>query len=63
MDDRLHQQALRINEDMALLTFNFLAAIEARRIDPPPPFSTLLTLWLSIIDLLRKSALARAGLA
>jgi hypothetical protein len=49
MHDGLHQQALRIDEDVPLLAFDLLAAIEARRINPAPPFSALLTLWLSMI--------------
>jgi hypothetical protein len=44
----MHQQALGINEDMPLLTFEFFARVEAVRIDAPPPFSELSTLWLSI---------------
>jgi hypothetical protein len=32
-----------------LLTFDLLAGIEARRIDPAPPFSVLVTLWLSMM--------------
>jgi hypothetical protein len=44
MHDRIHQQALRIDEEVSLLAFDLLAAVEARRIDPAPPFSALLTL-------------------
>jgi len=40
---------LRIDKDMALLAFDLLAAIEARRIDAAPAFSAPLTLWLSMI--------------
>jgi hypothetical protein len=36
MDDGLHQQALRIDEDMALFTFDFLARVEAARVDTAP---------------------------
>jgi hypothetical protein len=49
MHDGVHQQALRIDEDVPLLALDLLAAIEARRINPAPPFSALLTLWLSMI--------------
>ena len=49
VDDRVHQQALRIDEDVALLAFDLLAGIVARRINRRPPFSALLTLWLSMI--------------
>src|SRR5271157_3531822 len=47
--DRVHQEALRIDKDMPLLAFDFLARIVAGRIDASPPFSALLTLWLSMI--------------
>jgi hypothetical protein len=47
--DGVHQQALGIDEDVPLLAFDLLAGIVARRINRRLPFSTLLTLWLSII--------------
>jgi hypothetical protein len=43
------QQPLRVYQDMALLALDFLACIIARRINTGPPFSALLTLWLSMI--------------
>jgi disulfide bond formation protein DsbB len=49
MDDGVQQQTLCVYQDMALLAFNLLAGIIARRIDREPPFSALLTLWLSMI--------------
>ena len=49
MDDGAHQQALRIDQDVALLTVDLLARVVARRVDARPPFSALLTLWLSMI--------------
>jgi hypothetical protein len=49
MHDCVEQQALGIYEDVALLTLDFLARIIPMRIDFGPPFSALLTLWLSII--------------
>jgi hypothetical protein len=49
MHDGVHQQALRIDEDMPLLPVDLLAAIKTRRMDPTPPFSALLTLWLSMM--------------
>src|SRR6516225_3888658 len=49
MHDRMHQQALRINEDVSLLALDLLARIVARRIGAGPPFSALLTLWLSMM--------------
>jgi len=47
--ERVHQQALRIDEDVPLFALDFLARVIARRIDAGPPFSALLTLWLSMI--------------
>jgi hypothetical protein len=44
MDDRLHQQALRVDENVPLLAFDLLAGIEPRRVHQEPPFSALLTL-------------------
>jgi hypothetical protein len=46
MDDNLHQQALRVHEDVPLLAFDLLAIVVARRIDRALPFSAPLTLWL-----------------
>jgi hypothetical protein len=45
----MHQKALRIDEDMALLAVDFLAGLIAGGINFAPPLSALLTLWLSII--------------
>jgi hypothetical protein len=45
MHDGIHQQALCIDENVAFLASDLLAAIEARWIDPAPPLSALLTLW------------------
>jgi hypothetical protein len=45
----VHQKALRIDEDVALLALDLLAGVVARRVDRRPPFSALFTLWLSII--------------
>ncbi len=49
VDDRLPQQALGVDQDVALLALDLLARIKAGRIDATPPFSALLTLWLSMI--------------
>ena len=49
MHDGVQQQAQRINENMPLLALDQLAGIEAVRIDAGPPFSALLTLWLSMM--------------
>ena len=49
MNDGVEQQTQRIYENMALLAFDLLARIIAMRIDTSPPFSALLTLWLSMM--------------
>jgi hypothetical protein len=49
MHDGLHQQALRIDQEVPLLALGFLPSVVARRIDRVPPFSAPLTLWLSMI--------------
>ena len=49
MDDGTQQQAFGIYREMALLAFDLLAGVIAVRIDRDPPFSALLTLWLSMI--------------
>lgn len=43
MDHGVQQQVYRVNEDMPLL-----ARIISMSVDADPPFSALLTLWLSI---------------
>ena len=49
VNDGVEQQPQRIYENMALLAFDLLARIIAMRIDTGPPFSALLTLWLSMM--------------
>jgi hypothetical protein len=49
MHDGLHRQALCVDQDVPLLTFDLLAGVVAWRIDRVPPFSAPLTLWLSMI--------------
>ena len=44
MDHGVHQQALRVNQNMALLSLDLLARIIAVRVDRDPPFSALFTL-------------------
>jgi len=44
MNDRVHQQACCIDENMPLLAFDFLPRIITMRIDAGPPFSALFTL-------------------
>jgi len=62
MDDGLHQQTLGVDEDVPLFAPDLLAAIEARPVNPTPPFSALFTLWLSImaaVGLVSRSACSR----
>jgi len=49
MHDGVHQQALRVDENVPLLALDLLARIVAVRVDARPPFSALFTLWLSMI--------------
>ena len=49
VNDGMEQQPQRVYENMALLAFDLLTRIIAMRIDTGPPFSALLTLWLSMI--------------
>jgi hypothetical protein len=49
VNDGVEQQTQRIYENVALLAFDLLARIIAIRIDTGPPFSALLTLWLSMM--------------
>jgi hypothetical protein len=46
-DREVDREALRIDADMSLLAFDFLAGVVPTRIDVGPPFSAPLTLWLS----------------
>jgi hypothetical protein len=48
-DAQADHQPKRIDRDVTLLALCFLARIVAGRIDIEPPFSALLTLWLSTI--------------
>ncbi len=48
-DDAVQKQALHVDENMSLLALDQLAGIKAVRIDAGPPFSALLTLWLSMM--------------
>jgi hypothetical protein len=48
VNNRVHQQAGGIDKYMPFLALDFLARVIAMRIDRGPPFSALLTLWLSI---------------
>ena len=61
-DQAAQQQALGVDQDVALLALDQLARIEARRIDARPPFSALFTLWLSMmqaVGLASRSAFSR----
>jgi hypothetical protein len=48
MDEGVHQEALRVDDDVPLLAFDLLAGVIPCRVDRGPPFSAPLTLWLSI---------------
>jgi hypothetical protein len=67
MDQRMHQQALGVDENVPLLAFDLLARIP--RVRPkagprtgcamrvvPPPFSALFTLWLSMMAALGQAS-------
>jgi hypothetical protein len=61
MHDGVHQEALRVDENMPLLALDLLARIVAVRVINPP-FSALFTLWLSMIAAVgdaSRSALSR----
>ena len=47
--DGVHQEALRIDENVPLLALDLLARVIPVRIDARPPFSALFTLWLSMM--------------
>ncbi len=47
-DDDVQQETERIDEDVALAARDFLARVEALRIDRRPPFRAPLVLWLSM---------------
>ncbi len=53
VNNRVHQQALRVHKDVTLAAFDLLARIVARRVDARAPFSAPLTLWLSTIAAVR----------
>jgi hypothetical protein len=49
-DQRVQQQPEFIDQNVAFLSLDQLAGIEAMRIDRGPPFSALFTLWLSMMQ-------------
>lgn len=60
--ERMQHQAQRVDQDVALLTFDQLAGIKAVWVDAGPPCSALFTLWLSItqaLGLASRSACSR----
>jgi len=62
MHNSMQQKSLSIYKDLALLAFDLFARIEARRVNRVPPFSALLTLWLSMmaaVGLLSRPAISR----
>ena len=44
MNERVHQETLRVDEDVALLALDLFARVVAVRINARPPFSALFTL-------------------
>lgn len=61
-DQRMQQQSQSIDENVALLALDQLAAIKPVRINAVPPFSALFTLWLSMmqaVGLASRSACSR----
>jgi hypothetical protein len=58
VDDGLHQQALGVDRDVALLALDLRARVVARRVDAGPPFSALLTLWLLCRGVVRQVLMA-----
>ena len=61
-DEAVQQQALRVDQDMALLALDQLTRVKAGRVDADPPFSVLFTLWLSMtqaVGLASRSAFFR----
>ena len=52
MNTRQQEQPLGVYENMPLFALDLLARTKAVRINADPPFSPLLTLWLSIIQAL-----------
>ena len=48
MNDRVKQETYRIDKDVPFLAIDLLARVVTVGIDAGPPFSALLTLWLSI---------------
>jgi hypothetical protein len=57
MDARAQQQTERVDQDVALASLDLLARVVARRVGARPPFSALLTLWLSRIAALGLASL------
>ena len=57
MHDGVHQQALRIDEDVTFLAFDLLACIVSRRI-VGPPFSALLTIGAVVKKLVMYSVVS-----
>ena len=61
-DQAVQQQALGVDQNVALFALDQLARIEPVRIDAGPPFSALFTLWLSMmqaVGLASRSAFSR----
>ena len=64
VNNQVEHQAERIDNNVTLLAFDFLARVIARRVDFGPPFSAPLTLWLSMmaaVGLASRSACSRTA--
>jgi hypothetical protein len=61
MHNRVQHQALRVYEQMPLFALGLLPRVVPVRVDRDPPFSALLTLWLSMIAALGLACRARLG--
>jgi len=49
VNDGVQNQALGVYQQVTLLALDLLSRVVAVRVDRGPPFSALLTLWLSMI--------------
>ena len=62
MHECMEQEAKSIYEDVAFLAFDLFAGVVPVRINPAPPFSALLTLWLSMIAAVGLASRSEASL-
>lgn len=62
MHHSVQQKTYRVDQDVALAAFDLLASVITDRVNHTPPFSVLLTLWLSMthaVGLVSRSACSR----